>query len=71
MCEKKGGLGGKLGGFAVAPYAGAWIEIYILDTLRLLIQVAPYAGAWIEIAMPEEDAIKEATSLPTRERGLK
>ena len=49
MCEKKGGLGGKLGCFAVAPYAGAWIEIYILDTLRLLIQVAPYAGAWIEI----------------------
>ena len=49
MCEKKGGLGGKLGCFAVAPYAGAWIEI----------------------AMPEEDAIKEATSLPTRERGLK
>ena len=27
MCEKKGGLGGKLGCFAVAPYAGAWIEI--------------------------------------------
>lgn len=31
MCEKKGGLGGKLGCFAVAPYAGAWIEI--LDNL--------------------------------------
>ena len=28
MCEKKGGLGGKLGCFAVAPYAGAWIEMY-------------------------------------------
>ena len=28
MCEKKGGLGGKLGCFAVAPYAGAWIEMF-------------------------------------------
>ena len=30
MCEKKGGLGGKLGCFAVAPYAGAWIEINVI-----------------------------------------
>ena len=30
MCEKKGILRKKLGRFAVAPYAGAWIEIPIL-----------------------------------------
>ncbi len=30
MCEKKGGLGGKLGCFAVAPYAGAWIEMQVV-----------------------------------------
>ena len=49
MCEKKGGLGGKLGCFAVAPYAGAWIEIILLMKIFVLVNVAPYAGAWIEI----------------------
>ena len=33
----------------VAPYAGAWIEIFILSELICSISVAPYAGAWIEI----------------------
>ena len=50
MCEKKGGLGGKLGCFAVAPYAGAWIEILVgLDIPDAIVNVAPYAGAWIEM----------------------
>ena len=35
--------------FAVAPHAGAWIEIFS-DFLRGgLSPVAPHAGAWIEI----------------------
>ena len=35
---------------AVAPFAGAWIEIYeeIMDGTDLT--VAPFAGAWIEIS---------------------
>ena len=33
----------------VAPYTGAWIEIYIDLTSNLLGRVAPYTGAWIEI----------------------
>ena len=49
MCEKKGGLGGKLGCFAVAPYAGAWIEIEAAGVVKPTDWVAPYAGAWIEI----------------------
>ena len=49
MCEKKGILGEKLGRFAVAPYAGAWIEILLPAHKHPLFSVAPYAGAWIEI----------------------
>ncbi len=54
----------------VAPYAGAWIEIWkTLQTYSLYI-VAPYAGAWIEITN-EEIVVDVSRSLPTRERGLK
>ena len=35
--------------FAVAPLAGAWIEIYTNFTIRGARIVAPLAGAWIEI----------------------
>ena len=35
--------------FAVAPHAGAWIEILIFATVYRVLQVAPHAGAWIEI----------------------
>ncbi len=35
--------------FAVAPYAGAWIEITVMSAPAELDTVAPYAGAWIEI----------------------
>ncbi|SPF49133.1 hypothetical protein SBF1_4320013 [Candidatus Desulfosporosinus infrequens] len=35
--------------FAVAPYAGAWIEININLVCNGSPNVAPYAGAWIEI----------------------
>ena len=49
MCEKKGILGKKLGCFAVAPYAGAWIEITWMYGSPTTSDVAPYAGAWIEM----------------------
>ena len=34
---------------AVAPFAGAWIEIAELDKMDRMKKVAPFAGAWIEI----------------------
>ncbi|GEM_PF-2950154 len=60
-----------LASFAVAPYAGAWIEMRNSRKLsRQKSAVAPYAGAWIEIKggglIP-----RPQMSLPTRERGLK
>ncbi len=38
----------------VAPYTGAWIEIYHEISYRTLYDVAPYTGAWIEIIYPKE-----------------
>ena len=35
---------------AVAPHAGAWIEIEKYVTFTASAQVAPHAGAWIEIS---------------------
>ena len=35
--------------FAVAPHAGAWIEIMPCLQVTLKKEVAPHAGAWIEI----------------------
>ena len=37
--------------FAVAPLAGAWIEIIYAPMSLKTIPVAPLAGAWIEIAI--------------------
>ena len=34
---------------AVAPFAGAWIEISVAKSKYLCVAVAPFAGAWIEI----------------------
>ena len=34
---------------AVAPYTGAWIEIFASRVFSASIFVAPYTGAWIEI----------------------
>ena len=34
---------------AVAPFAGAWIEILIESGFLPEAKVAPFAGAWIEI----------------------
>ena len=33
----------------VAPYLGAWIEIFTLSHFAQLFNVAPYLGAWIEM----------------------
>ena len=33
----------------VAPFTGAWIEIYIRTVLTPDVPVAPFTGAWIEI----------------------
>ena len=35
----------------VAPYTGAWIEIFYNDRSDHSWIVAPYTGAWIEIIM--------------------
>ena len=56
--------------FAVAPHAGAWIEILVLCTPPITGVVAPHAGAWIEI----RDRLRERQpelSHPMRVRGLK
>ena len=37
--------------FAVAPHAGAWIEIILKRSRLIPIMVAPHAGAWIEMEM--------------------
>ena len=38
--------------FAVAPLAGAWVEIAICLIEVLSLSVAPLAGAWVEILYP-------------------
>ena len=37
--------------YPVAPYAGAWIEIFVNPPVPRFNDVAPYAGAWIEILL--------------------
>ena len=54
----------------VAPYAGAWIEIFQGLNVSVTCLVAPYAGAWIEISVSFISSMA-SMSLPTRERGLK
>ena len=33
----------------VAPLAGAWIEMLMMEQVKQIAKVAPLAGAWIEI----------------------
>ena len=57
---------------AVAPFAGAWIEIgELYADEEVGIVVAPFAGAWIEIFFGNIPAGDGSESLPSRERGLK
>ena len=55
---------------AVAPFAGAWIEIAAYELSGMQEDVAPFAGAWIEIT-DMSFAPLMFWSLPSRERGLK
>ena len=55
---------------AVAPFAGAWIEMLTGKIWSTWICVAPFAGAWIEIQNLSRHRGR-AMSLPSRERGLK
>ncbi len=56
---------------AVAPFAGAWIEITYIVRCGCCSSVAPFAGAWIEIEIVLLLLSTEFWSLPSRERGLK
>ena len=42
--------------FAVAPLAGAWVEIYVWVDGECTDEVAPLAGAWVEITDDDENA---------------
>ena len=55
---------------SVAPFVGAWIEIWWFRRLPRPAQVAPFVGAWIEIGMTKSHA-RLTTSLRSSERGLK
>ena len=37
--------------FAVAPLAGAWVEITVMKRIQSSYPVAPLAGAWVEIVI--------------------
>ena len=56
--------------YPVAPFAGAWIEINLINQQIYAVIVAPFAGAWIEIpcVLSNNSVLR---SLPSRERGLK
>ena len=56
--------------FAVAPLAGAWVEIRIGLTLRPSDGVAPLAGAWIEISFFAQDTPPDGVA-PLAEGELK
>ena len=34
----------------VAPFTGAWIEMYLMYVVSMVFVVAPFTGAWIEIS---------------------
>ena len=57
--------------FAVAPLAGAWIEICFFPQNHIRRAVAPLAGAWIEMCICRKSQTYTLRSLPSRERGLK
>ena len=56
---------------AVAPFAGAWIEIFVAGASFSHALVAPFAGAWIEILTSALKPGLVETSHPSRVRGLK
>ena len=56
--------------FPVAPFVGAWIEIFKWQEVDEYKEVAPFVGAWIEILLKSYMESK-VRSLPSWERGLK
>ena len=54
----------------VTPFAGVWIEINRIASVRVFLVVTPFAGVWIEIFSRRNPAGWVA-SLPLRECGLK
>ena len=56
--------------YAVAPFAGAWIEILKPSPFAIVSAVAPFAGAWIEICIFTLFT-PFTPSLRSPERGLK
>ena len=57
---------------AVAPFAGAWIEIEnTFMPVSVIPDVAPFAGAWIEIELKKLYERLQIESHPSRVRGLK
>ena len=58
-------------GCRVAPFVGAWIEIYRGFLLIIVILVAPFVGAWIEIVKVICKVVLQMLSLRSSERGLK
>ena len=54
----------------VAPFTGAWIEIFVATKYGLVAKVAPFTGAWIEI-YTVCILSERRMSLPSRGRGLK
>ena len=47
---------------AVAPFAGAWIEILLRGKYKEAYGVAPFAGAWIEIFNQFRDCVSFAVA---------
>ena len=43
----------------VAPFMGAWIEIYMKNEGEKFMKVAPFMGAWIEIRNNEKSRSKK------------
>ena len=57
--------------FRVAPFVGAWIEIWETLNKKGFVFVAPFVGAWIEIYLYYYTPQRADMSLPSWERGLK
>ena len=55
----------------VAPFAGVWIEILLMEGSKPLELVAPFAGVWIEIQNGMGRAVSLHSSHPSRVCGLK
>ena len=48
----------------VAPFAGAWIEIFLCSCKFSSFTVAPFAGAWIEMFVKGDSTLRKETVAP-------